>query len=74
MLDEKWTLLFGLPMIAILSVMAWRRAQAVTTRIREEREEMARNPQDPYLALAMLIEEKKPKPTRGRKRTGGGDG
>ena len=56
--DEKWTLLLGLPLIALLSAMAWRRGQALITRIREEREEIGRNPQDPYRALAMLMAEK----------------
>ncbi len=69
MIDEKWTLLFGLPVIAILLVMAIRRARAVSYRIREVREEMARNPQDPYMALAQLMNEKpERKPgTRGRR-------
>ena len=58
MLDEKWTLLFGLPVIAILLAMAVRRARAVSLRIREVREEMARSPQDPYAALAQLMNEK----------------
>ena len=56
-LDEKWTLLFGLPVIAVLLALAVRRARAVSQRIREVREEMARNPQDPYLALAQLMAE-----------------
>lgn len=68
MLDEKWTLLFGLPIIGVLAALAWRRTQALIVRIREEREEMARNPQDPYQALAMLMEEKKQK--RRRRRNG----
>lgn len=59
MLDPKWTLLLGLPIIAALLALAWRRTRALVTRIREVREEMARSPQDPYLALATLMEEKK---------------
>jgi hypothetical protein len=66
MLDPKWTLLLGLPIIAALLALAWRRTRALVTRIREVREEMARNPQDPYLALAMLMEEKKTKKRAGR--------
>ena len=59
MLDPKWTLLLGLPVIAVLLALAWRRTRALVLRIREVREEMARSPQDPYLALAMLMDEKK---------------
>lgn len=67
MLDPKWTLLFGLPIIAALLALAWRRARALAARIREVREDMARNPQDPYQALAMLMEEKKTKKRAGRR-------
>ena len=56
--DARWTLLLGLPIIAWLGAAAWRRSRAVAERIRDVREEMARNPQDPYLALAQLIDEK----------------
>ena len=66
MLDPKWTLLLGLPIIAALLALAWRRARALAARIREVREDMARNPQDPYLALAMLMEEKKTKKRAGK--------
>jgi len=58
MLDLTWTLILGLPTIAILLVMVFRRARAVSQRIGEVREEMARNPQDPYRALAELMAEK----------------
>ena len=66
MLDAKWMLLLGLPIIALLLALAWRRTRALVLRIREVREEMARNPQDPYLALAMLMDEKKAKKHIGR--------
>ena len=66
MLDPKWTLLLGLPVIAALLALAWRRTRALVARIREVREEMARSPQDPYLALAMLMEEKKTKKRAGK--------
>ena len=65
-LDTPWTLLLGLPIIAALLVLTWKRTQALATRIRDVREEMARHPQDPYQALAQLMEEKNAK-----KRTGG---
>ncbi len=58
MLDPKWTLLLGLPIIAALVLLAGRRTRALVIRIREVREEMARNPQDPYRALATLMDEK----------------
>ena len=76
MLDPTWTLILGLPIIALLLVMVWRRAQAVTARIREVREEMARNPQDPYAALAELMtQEKSEQRSRtSRRRAGGGNG
>ena len=66
MLDTQWILLLGLPIIAALLVLAWKRTRALVTRIRDVREEMARNPQDPYAALAQLMEEKDVK-----KRSGG---
>ena len=56
--DARWTLLFGVPAIAALSVLAVRRARAVARRIREVREEMARSPQNPYQALSELMAEK----------------
>lgn len=58
MLDPTWTLILGLPIIAILLVMVFRRARAVSQRIGEVREEMARNPQDPYRAMAELMAKK----------------
>ena len=67
MLDPKWTLLLGLPVIAALLALAWRRTRALVLRIHEVREEMARNPQDPYLALAMLMDEKQAKKRTGRR-------
>lgn len=67
MLDPKLTLLLGLPIIAALLLLAWRRSRALAARIREVREDMARNPQDPYQALAMLMEEKKTKKRAGRR-------
>jgi len=73
MLDPKWTLLLGLPIIAALLVLAARRTRALVLRIREVREEMARNPQNPYMALATLMDEKtqetqkKPKERAGRR-------
>jgi hypothetical protein len=56
--DSRWTLLVGLPIIAWLGVITWRRTQAVAARIREVRTEMARHPQDPYQSLAALMAEK----------------
>ena len=73
MLDPKWTLLIGLPIIVALLVLAARRTRALVLRIREVREEMARNPQNPYMALATLMDEKtqktqkKPKERAGRR-------
>lgn len=67
MLDPKWTLLLGLPIIAALLALAWKRSRALAARIREVREDMARNPQDPYQALALLMEEKKTKKRAGRR-------
>lgn len=55
--DARWTLLVGVPVVAWLSVIAWRRTQAVVKRIRDVRVEMARHPQDPYQALAALMAE-----------------
>ncbi len=56
-IDARWTLLIGVPVIAWLSVVAWRRTQAVVRHIRDVRVEMARHPQDPYQALAALMAE-----------------
>ncbi len=55
--DARWTLLLGVPTVAWLSVVAWRRTQAVVKRIRDVRVEMARHPQEPYQALAALMAE-----------------
>ncbi len=75
MLDSTWTLIIGLPLIAILIVLVWRRISAVSVRIQEVKEEMARNPQDPYRALAdLMASEEATKPRRDRKTNGGGDG
>ncbi len=57
-IDARWTLLIGLPVIALLVAMAVRRSRAVARRIREVKEDMARNPQNPYLALSELMAEK----------------
>ena len=65
MLDPKWTLLLGLPVIAALLALAWRRTRALVLRIHEVREEMARNPQDPYLALATADGRKEGEETHG---------
>ena len=55
--DARWTLGMGLPVIAVLLAMAVRRSRAVARRIREVREDMARNPQNPYQALSELMAE-----------------
>ena len=57
-IDARLTLLVGLPIIALLAAMAVRRSRAVARRIREVREDMARNPQNPYQALSELMAEK----------------
>ena len=56
--DARITLLVGLPVIALLVAMAVRRSHAVARRIREVKEDMARNPQNPYQALSELMAEK----------------
>ncbi len=58
--DARWTLGLGVPVIAWLAVVAWRRTQAVVRRIHAVRVEMARHPQDPYQALAALMAEEEP--------------
>ncbi len=65
--DARWTLLVGLPIIALLLAMAVRRSRAVARRIREVKEDMARNPQNPYQALSELMAEKE-KPARNKSR------
>ena len=55
--DARWTLGLGVPVIAWLAVVAWRRTQVVVRRIQDVRAEMARHPQDPYQALAALMAE-----------------
>ena len=55
--DARWTLALGLPIIAWLGVAAWRRTQAVVTRIRDVKADMALRPQDPYQSLAALMSE-----------------
>ena len=72
--DARWTLLVGLPIIAMLLAMAVRRSRAVARRIREVKEDMARNPQNPYQALSELMAEQegttKKKPGRNTWRKG----
>ena len=72
--DARWTLLVGLPIIAWLVVIAWRRSRAVATRIRDVRAEMARHPQDPYQSLAALMAEENRENKSRRKTRGGADG
>jgi hypothetical protein len=58
MLEEKLLLLFGPPIIIVLTISAWRRARALAARIAEVRAEMAASTQDPYQALAEIYEER----------------
>ena len=51
-------LLFGVPAIVGLTLRAVRRTRAIRARIEEVQEEMARNPQAPYAALAALMQER----------------
>ena len=50
-------LLFGIPAIVGLSLLAVRRVRALQRRIADVQEEMARDPQAPYAALAALMQE-----------------
>jgi len=59
--ETKWMLLLGIPVIAGLLALAWRRSRSLAARIRAVREEMARHPQDPYSALASLMNQDEPK-------------
>jgi hypothetical protein len=71
MLEETWLLIIGIPVIVVLTVMAVRRARALAARIAEVREEMAKNPPDPYQALSELYAEQEGKPRRkGTRRAG----
>jgi len=65
-IDARWTLLIGLPIIALLVAIAVRRSRAVARRIREVKEDMARNPQNPYQALSELMAENE---ASGKKKT-----
>lgn len=65
-IDARWTLLIGLPIIVLLLAMAVRRSRAVARRIREVKEDMARNPQNPYQALSELMAENE---ASGKKKT-----
>ncbi len=49
--------LFGVPAIVLLARTAWRRARALSGRIAEVQEEMARDPRPPFAALADLMQE-----------------
>lgn len=73
MIDEKWTLLFGIPIIVFLLALAARRLRALSTRIAEVQEEQARNPLPPFAQLANLMAEPEaPKARRGKKTDGNG--
>ena len=50
--------LFGVPAIVGLLLRARRRVRALTERIAQVQEEMARNPQAPYAALAEIMQER----------------
>ncbi len=68
-IDARWTLLVGLPVIALLLAMAVRRSRAVARRIREVKEDMARHPQNPYQALSELMAEQEAAKKNPRKDT-----
>ncbi len=73
MIDEKWTLLFGIPIIVFLLVLAARRLRALSTRIAKVQEEQARNPLPPFAQLAdLMAEQEAPKARRGKKTDGNG--
>ena len=57
MVEELLMVVFGVPIIVWLAVRAWRQARAVRARIAEVREELARNPQEIFLAQAELMRE-----------------
>ena len=57
MVEELLMVVLGVPVIVWLTVRAWRQARAVRTRIAEVREELARNPQEVFLAQAELMRE-----------------
>jgi len=68
MLVPPWlTLVVGIPIIVWLSYTAVRRIAAIRTRMAEVRRELERNPQPPYAALADLMAERAPKPSKRRK-------
>ena len=50
-------LLFGVPTIVGLTLLAVGRARSLSARIAEVQEELARDPRPPYAALAALMQE-----------------
>ena len=65
MLYTQLLLAMGIPAIIALAVLAIVRARRLAVHIREVKEDMARNPQNPYAALAELMAERE-----GRKQDG----
>ena len=57
MVEELLVVVLGVPVIVWLAVRAWHKARAVRARIAEVREELARNPQEVFLAQAELMRE-----------------
>lgn len=63
-------LLLGIPTIVWLAVRAVRRMQQIKQRIAEVQDDLARNPQSPYAAMAELYN---PPPPKSKERTRGKD-
>ncbi len=65
-------LAFGIPVIAWLAVRAVQRMQAIKERIADVQEDIKRNPQSPYQAMAELFNPPPPSSTP-KERTRGKD-
>ena len=55
MTETFWMLIVGIPIIVWLLVRAVQRVQSLRERVADVQDEMARNPQSPYQALAELF-------------------
>lgn len=54
---DTWVLVLGIPIIIALLIQTARRSAQIRARIRQVREEQARNPLPPFAQLAELIDE-----------------
>ena len=71
MVEDKWLLLFGVPVILILLMSIRRRIAAINTRMRQLEREASAKPINPYKSLFELMQRDSPQ-TGGRDKQNNG--